>query len=188
LVYASHRSMQQPPNDPSQRFGYQPPGGLPPGGVPPGTPPPFAPPPGGVPPVKGWTGRKTGLAVGLGCLVLLMMIGAFGMAVLGVVGGAMRTSDAYRVALSTASANPAVVAELGAPVEAGWLTSGGINVSGSTGHANLSIPISGPLRAGRIHVVADKAAGKWLFSTLSVAVDGRPAPIDLLPALPAAPP
>jgi hypothetical protein len=105
--------------------------------------------------------------------------------ILGIVTTAMRSSDAYQIAFSTASRDAAVLHELGAPIEAGWFTSGQINVSGSTGHANLAIPISGPRGSGSIGVVADKVGSKWQFSTLSVTVDGRPTPIDLLPALPA---
>ena len=152
-------------------------------------PPPFNP---GVPPQparpQSWLSRHTGLAIGIGCFGLLGFACLFFVAIFGVVGVAMRSSDPYQVALSAASHDPAVIAELGAPIEPGWFTSGQINVAGPTGHANLSIPISGPRGSGTIGVVADKTAGKWTFSTLSVAVEGRATAIDLRPALPALPP
>lgn len=168
--------MQQPPGpDPMQRPQFEPP--------------PFHPvaPPGPARP-QSWLSRHTGLAIGIGCLGLLSFGCLFFVAIFGVVGVAMRSSEPYQVALSAASHHPAVIAELGAPVEAAWLTSGQINVAGSTGHANLSIPISGPRGSATIGVVADKAAGKWTFSTLSVAIAGRAAAIDLRPTLPTLPP
>jgi hypothetical protein len=168
--------MQQPPGiDPMQRPQFEPP--------------PFNP---GVPPAparpQSWLSRHTGLAIGIGCFGLLSCACLFFVGIFGIVGVAMRASDPYKVALGAASRDPAVLAELGAPVEAGWFTNGQINVAGSTGHANLSIPISGPRGSGTIAVVADKAAGKWTFSTLSVAIKGRAAAIDLRSTLPALPP
>jgi hypothetical protein len=128
------------------------------------------------------------LAIGIGCLGLFSFACLFLVAIFGVVGVAMRSSEPYQVALSAASHDPTVLAELGAPVEAGWITSGQIKVAGSTGHADLSIPISGPRGSGTISVLADKAAGKWTFSTVSVTVEGRAAAIDLRPTLPTLPP
>jgi hypothetical protein len=118
-------------------------------------------------------------------LGLLILGAAFFAAIFGAVALGIRASDAYAVALSTASHDSAVVAELGAPIEAGWFVSGSINVSGSSGHADLAIPVSGSVRSGKLYAIATKAAGKWAFSALNVVVDGRPAPIDLLHDLPA---
>jgi len=132
---------------------------------------------------KSWLSRHLGLALGLGCFSLLILGAGFVVGILMVVTTAMKSSDAYSVALSTASASPAVVAELGKPVMPGWFISGSIHVSGSSGHADMSIPVSGPVRSGKINVVADKVAGTWSFSVLNVVPEGRPT-IDLLPALP----
>jgi hypothetical protein len=164
-------AVQPPPVDPRLQSGFQPP--------------PFDHgPAAGLAPQKSWASRHTGLVVGLGCGALLVLLCLFVAGIFGIVTTAVRSSDAYQIALSTASRDTAVLHELGSPIEAGWFPTGQINVAGSTGHANLGIPISGPLRSGSIAVVADKVGGKWKFSTLSVAVHGRPAAIDLLPALP----
>jgi hypothetical protein len=95
---------------------------------------------------------------------------------------ALRSSDAYQLALAAAQREPAVTAVLGAPVRAGWLTTGQINVAGSNGEANLEIPISGPRGSGTIAARANKAAGKWSFTTLNVRISGRSTPLDLLAA------
>ena len=111
----------------------------------------------------------------LGCLFL--------MSIFGVATTALKSSDAYAAALKTAQHDPRVTAELGSPLTAGWSVSGSVNVSGAQGKANLTIPISGSRRSGKIHAVAEKAAGVWLFSTLNVTIDGVPGAIDLKPRL-----
>jgi hypothetical protein len=129
---------------------------------------------------KGFLSKRPWLAVGLavGCFVLL--ISAIGLGLFALFMGAMRSSDAYRVAVDAVAHDPSVLTELGAPVEPGWYMTGKIQVTGPAGHADLAIPVSGTHGAGTIQVVADKSAGKWTFSTLVVQVKGRAAPIDLL--------
>ena len=141
-------------------------------------------PPGPAQPKKSWLSQHIGLALGVGCFGLLILAAGFVFGILMVVTTALKSSDAYSVALSTASADSSVLAELGRPLEPGWFVSGSINVSGSSGHADLSIPVSGSVRSGKINAVADKAAGIWTFSVLNVVIEGRPT-IDLRPALPA---
>jgi hypothetical protein len=133
---------------------------------------------------KAVRGRNLPLTIGLGCLGLLVMGGLFIAGVLVIASTAMRSSDAYQLALAAAQREPSVTAALGAPVRAGWLTTGQVNVAGSGGEANLEIPISGSRGSGTIAVRAKKSAGKWTFSSLHVRVAGRPAPLDLLAATP----
>ncbi len=131
-----------------------------------------------------WLSRNMGCVLGGGCLAVVLAGALFFFAVFGIAFGAMRSSDVYRVAMSTASSNTTVIAELGTPIEAGWFVSGNVNTSGSTGRANLSIPISGPRGKGTITAEATKAGGTSTFSTLNVAFDSKPTPVDLLPSLP----
>lgn len=97
-----------------------------------------------------------------------------------VVFGTIKSSEVYQQALDTAGRHPQVVAALGEPIEPGWFPGGSIEVSGSAGRADLSIPISGPNGSGTIYAVAYKEAGQWLFNRLEVAVEGRPDRIELL--------
>ena len=133
----------------------------------------------------GWISRHTGWAVSIGCLGVMLLGASFFVGVFAIVIAALRSSDAYSVALNAAERDPTVIAELGAPIAAGWFVSGSIKTSGSGGHADISIPVSGSVRSGKINAVANKASGTWTFSTLNVVVDGRPTPIDLLSSLPA---
>jgi hypothetical protein len=92
----------------------------------------------------------------------------------------MRSSDVYKTAVQRAENSPLVAEKIGRPFKIGWFTSGNINVSGDSGNADLSIPISGQRGSGRILVGAKKRHGKWTYQTLEVEVDGDEATIPLL--------
>ncbi len=108
-----------------------------------------------------------GFLVFIGAIVLLVF-------------GAMKSSDAYKGALAQARANPAVTEALGSPIKDGWFVSGKTNVDGSGGDANLAIPLSGPKAAGKLYVVATKTAGRWHYTTLELEVEGRAERVELL--------
>lgn len=125
--------------------------------------------------------RNVPLLVGLGCFGLIVAASLLMVSVtLGAIVVGIRSSDAFKLAVAAAQRDPTIAAELGAPVEAGWVTPGRIEVSGPTGHADLAIPLSGPSGSATLYVLADKSAGKWTFKTLRADVAGRTAPIDLL--------
>jgi hypothetical protein len=131
---------------------------------------------------KGAGARSVPLMIGLGCFSVLVIGCLFIVGVFVFVNAAMRSSEAYQLALAAAQRDPSVTAVLGAPVSAGWLTTGQVNVTGASGDASLEIPISGPRGSGTIAVRAHKAAGKWSFSSLNVRVSGRATPLNLLAA------
>lgn len=133
----------------------------------------------------GWFGRNKRLVVPLGCVGLLVMASLLlGATVLTAALVGLRSSDAYRLALSAATHDPAVAAELGPPVHAGWFATGRVTVSGPSGDASLAIPISGSRGSGTLNVSAQKSGGRWTFSVLDVSISGRPTPIELLPKSP----
>ncbi len=101
--------------------------------------------------------------------------------------GLMKSSEPYQHAVAIASSNPDVVRELGAPIAPGWFASGNINVSGSSGDADLSIPLNGKLRHGTVYVVAKKTDGVWSYDKLEMLVEGRDIRIELLPHPPPQP-
>jgi hypothetical protein len=100
--------------------------------------------------------------------------------VFGVVFGAMKSSDAYKGALARAKADPRVVSALGSPITDGLFVSGTTNVSGTSGQADMTVPISGPKGKGTIYFVASKFAGQWTFSKLMVEVANTGQRIDLI--------
>lgn len=145
---------------------------------------PAFPPPNVAPRPKSFFERNWGCLVPIGCLVVLVALAAFVAIVVGIATLGIRSSDAYEDAMARASAHPAIVAELGPPIESGWFVSGSLQVSGSTGTADLEIPLRGSLREGTLYAVATKSAGRWTFSTLELEIEGKPARVSLLPPSP----
>ena len=118
-----------------------------------------APPP---PPPKKSGCLKWGL---IGCGSALVLFGIFVVVIVVVVFGAMKSSDVYKEALQRAQNDPAVVAALGKPIEAGLIVTGSVNVDSSGGHATLDFPISGPKGKANVHLVATKSGTKWEYSS-----------------------
>ncbi len=134
------------------------------------------------PPAGGWWNRNWKWFVPTGCcLTPLILFGAFVAFLVLVVFGAMKQSDAYKMALARAKTDQRVIAALGTPITEGWYLSGKTNVNGGSGEADLSIPISGPKGKATIYAVATKSAGEWSYSKLVVKVEGTGETIDLGP-------
>ena len=129
---------------------------------------------------QGWFARHWKAVVGVGCLGLILLVTAFVACIMLLVMGSIRSSDAYQQALAKAKVNPEVVLHIGQPIQPGWFVSGSINVSGPSGDADLSIPISGPKGKGTIYVVGKKSAGEWTYTRMEVEVEGLPGRVDLL--------
>jgi hypothetical protein len=126
-----------------------------------------------------WWGRNWKWFVPTGCLGILLLAASFVFVIISIVFGAMKSSDAYKIALAKAQADPRVVNALGFPITDGFFVSGKTNVSGSSGQADLTVPISGPKGRGTIYFVASKFAGEWTFSKLMVEVGKTGERIDL---------
>jgi hypothetical protein len=131
---------------------------------------------------KNWFERHWLLAIVGSLIALTLLIVAFVGALLLIVEGSIKKSDAYTQAMVRAQNDPKVTEKLGEPLQPGWFISGNIQVTNDTGQANLSIPVSGPKSKGTIRVVAKKIAGSWQFDTLEVDVEGDSQPINLLDA------
>ena len=125
---------------------------------------------------ESWWSRNWKRAVPLGCLAILLLLA-------GLVAGIMafiRSVGPVEEALALASANCAVEAALGLPLDAGWTVSGSVNVSGPTGDAAMSFPVEGSRAPGRLHAVAYKETGRWEFQALQLEVEGSGERIDVL--------
>lgn len=127
-----------------------------------------------------WWQKNWKWFVPVGCLGLLATFIGFAALIVTFVFGIMKSSDVYKVALDAARSDQAVEMALGTPIEEGLLVMGNINVSGSSGEADLAIPISGPDDEATIYVVAEKSAGQWAFSILEVEIKTTGERIDLL--------
>ena len=129
---------------------------------------------------KSWIERHPLWKIPLGCLTLFVLMAGFAVLVITIVETSFRHSEVYQRALTMASTNHQVREEIGEPIEAGWFVSGQLNVNGSSGKADLSIPVGGNRGKGRIRAVAYKSGGLWTFTWLQVNVDGYREAIDLL--------
>jgi hypothetical protein len=109
------------------------------------------------------------LALGTG-FIALIFFAVFGM---------LKSSEPAKEALARAISSPQLQAELGTPIEEGFIVSGNFSTTNSSGSANLQIPISGPKGKASIQVEATKKAGVWEYSKLEATIDGMPSPIDL---------
>jgi hypothetical protein len=127
-----------------------------------------------------WWQKNWKWFVPVGCLGLLALFTGFVALIVTIVFGMMKSSDVYKDALAMARAEPAVEMALGTPIEEGLFVVGNINISGSSGQADLAIPISGPHDKGTIYAVAEKSAGQWTFSALVVEIKTTGDRIDLM--------
>ena len=120
-----------------------------------------------------WLWLLGGFAV---CMVLLIS------GIVMLVFGAIRGSDVAKAATAAAQSNAAVQQSLGAPIEEGFFVSGSINVTDSSGDADLSVPISGPKGKATVYVTGRKTAGAWDYSLMQAVIAGTGKRIDLLAA------
>lgn len=114
-----------------------------------------------------------------GCLTLIVLFGAFVFCIVVFAFSAMKSSDAYATALQRARSDQRVIAALGKPIKDGWYVAGKINVTGGSGEADLSIPISGPKGKATVYAKGTKFAGKWNYTQLQVRLASTDELIDL---------
>lgn len=131
-------------------------------------------------PPPNWFARNWKWVVVLGVLGGILALTVFVGGILLIVETSFQHSGFYTEALARARADPQVIEKIGQPLQPGWLATGNLNTSGSSGSADVSIPISGPKGKGTIYVEAKKSAGEWTFETLQVEIAGEEHRIDLL--------
>jgi hypothetical protein len=129
---------------------------------------------------KSWLDRHAGWKIPLGCLLAIVFLGAFVAIVFTVVEVSFRKSAVYQEALNRAERNPDVASRIGVPLRPGRVLQGKINVSGSSGTAQMAIPVTGPRGKATIYLDARKAAGNWEFLTLQVQFEGQSDCLNLL--------
>ena len=127
-----------------------------------------------------WWDRNWKWFLPVGCLSGFALLLGFVAAILVFVFSLMKSSDAYKLAFAKVQNSPAVASTLGEPIQGGLFIRGNINVNGSSGIANLTIPISGPKGDGTIYLKATKSMGEWTFDELAVKIEGTDQKIDLL--------
>jgi hypothetical protein len=116
----------------------------------------------------GWWSRNWKWFVPLGCLTMIGLVVTFVAAIVVIVFGALKSTDVYKDGLARAQKHPAVIEALGSPIDDGLFMSGKTNVTGSSGEADIAVPISGPNGKATLYIVAKKSAGEWTYEQLVV--------------------
>jgi Cytochrome oxidase complex assembly protein 1 len=129
---------------------------------------------------KTWLDRNARWKIPLGCLILVVFMVGFIAFVFTIVEGSFRRSTVFQEALARAERNAEVANRVGAPLKAGWGSQGSMQVSGSSGTARMSIPVTGPRGRATIYLDARKTAGTWTFNALLVQFGGQSDCLNLL--------
>jgi hypothetical protein len=117
--------------------------------------------------------------------VALVVIGAmalvFGLVAWFVLGymSSLKTDEPGRTAIAAAASDPRVIETLGEPVTTGAIVTGKVQPYES-GHARLTMTMSGPKADGRLYLEATQHAGAWAMEQIRVVTGGRC--IDVVPA------
>lgn len=117
-------------------------------------------------PQRTWLQRNTKWIVLTAVLLGLLLLGLFIAGIVMIASTAMKSNDVYKEAMARAQADPVLIERLGTPIEAGFFTSGSINVAGPSGNADLEIPIHGPKGEATVNVVAEKRGGTWVYESI----------------------
>ena len=97
----------------------------------------------------------------IGCSVLIVLGVALVAVLVFIVFGAIKKTDAYKVALAKVKSDQRVIAALGEPVEAGFWVSGKMNINNGKGNADFTFPVSGPKGKAAVHAVATTEGQGW---------------------------
>ena len=115
----------------------------------------------------------------IGCSVLIVLGVALVAVLVFIVFGAIKKTDAYKVALAKVKSDQRVIAALGEPVEAGFWVSGKMNINNGKGNADFTFPVSGPKGKAAVHAVATTEGQGWQYERLEVTPSNGP-PINVL--------
>lgn len=109
-------------------------------------------------------------------MVLLALLGLvvafFGAMFAGVI-HLFRSSSAYRASLDFVESQPAVIAELGSPIEDGLMPTGSITSDGRRADSRISIRLHGARADGWAQVISHRESATWIIDDAKLEVSGR---------------
>lgn len=113
-------------------------------------------------------------------LIVVLGIGIFIAGLLVFIEDGIKTSPVYQASVAKARTSSEITEILGRPVHEGWFCSGELTQSSNgSGHARLTIPLSGPNGKGTLEVEAARLGGNWRFLTLHFSAAGHASTIEL---------
>ena len=116
-------------------------------------------------------------AVPLGCLVVVLGCAGVCSGFIFTVFGALKGIEPYQMALERVQNSPRAKQLLGEPIRDGWVVSGSFSVQNDTGDADITFAVSGSKDSGNVHVIANRAGGKWTITNLTL--DTKNESVDL---------
>lgn len=117
-----------------------------------------------------------------GCLLVILALGIFVAAIVGVVMASLRNSEPFQITLDAAKNSAEMRQAVGEPMTIGWIMTGNVKYNGGEGEADVYVPINGPSGSAYVHTVGRKAAGNgWDFSQMTAVVEGTGQTVELRP-------
>jgi hypothetical protein len=129
---------------------------------------------------RSWWSRNWKWFIPTGCLSLILVFSLFIGGIFYAITSSMKNSDAYKEAMKQVQKSELVAERLGGSIESDGMITGDINISGSTGTADLQIPIKGSKGEGVLFVVADKQNVQWKYKVMYVYLNDSKEQINLL--------
>lgn len=136
----------------------------------------------------GWLDRKrekpssTFQKIALTIAVILVGFCLFAIVLLSILLPVLRNSDAAKLAVATTASSPSAIKLLGSPIQEGWFISGNIAINGTSGTANIEVPVKGPNGAGKLFADEERKDGQWQIQTLILEVKNSGERITLVQA------
>lgn len=128
---------------------------------------------------KSWFSRNWGWLLGGGCISIIIVVVLLFIGVFYKITDSIKGSEPYSHAFSKAIENEKVIYLLGEPIETNGIGTSNFKYNNGRGEAQLLIPIKGPKGEGSIMVEADKPGDDWIYSELSVVIEGEQGKINL---------
>ncbi|MCV6631001.1 MAG: cytochrome c oxidase assembly factor 1 family protein [Flavobacteriaceae bacterium] len=129
---------------------------------------------------KSWFSRNWPWVVPLGgCLTMIIIIIVFAGSLIFGISTAIENSTPFDDALSRAKDNPAIIEYFGDDLKTNGIFQGSFNFKNDEGDVNLSVPIKGTKRSGRMEVKGTKTDGVWQYEILQLIADDDSEIFDL---------
>lgn len=104
---------------------------------------------------------------------IALAFAALGFGGIALIARGMKQTEAYRTALDYLRSRPEVVADLGEPIEDGFMPSGRIATNDAGGSADLAISLEGPKGKGSAHISLDRSGSGWTIKSARWGFAGR---------------
>jgi hypothetical protein len=115
-------------------------------------------------------------------VIFCATIAGIGATFIGIVYGAIKKTDIYKLSLEKIESDKRVQDLLGTPLKDGWMVRGLVDLEGPNGQVDLGFEIYGSHDKGWAQVKANKKDGVWTFEKIELKnITHHKEPVILLP-------